>query len=128
MDEEQIKRRIVELQTEHRDLDDAIERLSQQPGVGLVTPSGGNVPAVRVEADPRKLAAYGLTIDDLRTLLNNINTSQPKGNFDGPDLDYTINDNDQIQDPNEYLSTVIAYQNGSPVRVTTWPPAATSTA
>jgi multidrug efflux pump len=90
-------------------------KIAEVPGVGLVTPSGGNVPAVRVEADPRKLAAYGLTIDDLRTLLNNINTSQPKGNFDGPDLDYTINDNDQIQDPNEYLSTVIAYQNGSPV-------------
>src|SRR5579859_1562217 len=90
-------------------------KIAEVPGVGLVTPAGGNVPAVRVEADPRKLAAYGLTIDDLRTLLNNINTSQPKGNFDGPDLDYTINDNDQIQDPNEYLSTVIAYQNGSPV-------------
>jgi multidrug efflux pump len=90
-------------------------KISEVPGVGLVTPSGGNVPAVRVEVDPQKLSAYGLNIDDLRTLLANINVSQPKGNFDGPDLDYTINANDQIQDPNDYLNTVIAYQNGSPV-------------
>ncbi len=90
-------------------------KISEVPGVGLVTPSGGNVPAVRVEVDPQKLAGYGLNIDDLRTLLANINVSQPKGNFDGPELDYTINDNDQIQDPKDYLSTVIAYQNGAPV-------------
>ena len=60
-------------------------KISEVPGVGLVTPSGGNVPAVRVEADPQKLAGYGLNIDDLRTLLANINVSQPKGNFDGPE-------------------------------------------
>src|SRR5260370_15398736 len=90
-------------------------KISEVPGVGLVSPSGGNVPAVRVDADPHKLAGYGLNIDDLRTLLGNINVSQPKGNFDGPDLDYTINDNDQIQDPKDYLDTVIAYQNGAPV-------------
>jgi multidrug efflux pump len=90
-------------------------KIAEVPGVGLVTPSGGNIPAVRVEVDPQKLAGYGLNIDDLRTLLADINVSQPKGNFDGPELDYTINDNDQIQDPNDYLNTVIAYQNGSPV-------------
>src|SRR5579862_9249616 len=90
-------------------------KISEVPGVGLVTPSGGNVPAIRVEADPQKLAGYGLNIDDLRTVLTNINVSQPKGNFDGPDLDYTINDNDQIQDPKDYLDAVIAYQNGAPV-------------
>ena len=90
-------------------------KISEVPGVGLVTPAGGNVPAVRVEADPQRLAGYGLNVDDLRTLLANINVSQPKGNFDGPDLDYTINDNDQIQDPKDYLNTVIAYQNGAPV-------------
>ena len=90
-------------------------KISEVPGVGLVTPAGGNVPAVRVEADPQKLAAYGLNIDDMRTLLANINVSQPKGNFDGPELDYTINANDQIEDPKDYLSTVIAYQNGAPV-------------
>jgi multidrug efflux pump len=90
-------------------------KISEVPGVGLVTPSGGNIPAVRVEVDPGKLSAYGLNIDDLRTLLSNINVSQPKGNFDGPELDYTINANDQIQDPEDYLNTVIAYQNGAPV-------------
>ncbi|MEA3106107.1 MAG: multidrug efflux pump [Gammaproteobacteria bacterium] len=90
-------------------------KISEVPGVGQVTPSGGNVPAVRVEVDPHKLAAYGLNIDDMRTLLANINVSQPKGNFDGAELDYTINDNDQIQDPKDYLNTVIAYQSGSPV-------------
>ena len=90
-------------------------KIAEVPGVGLVSPSGGNVPAIRVEADPQKLAAYGLNIDDLRTLLSNITLSQPKGNFDGPELDYTINDNDQISDPKDYLNTVISYQNGSPV-------------
>jgi len=90
-------------------------KISEIQGVGLVAAAGGNVPAIRVEADPHKLAAYNLNIDDLRTLLNNVNTSQPKGNFDGPELDYTINDNDQVVDPKDYLDTVIAYQNGSPV-------------
>jgi multidrug efflux pump len=90
-------------------------KISEVPGVGLVTPSGGNVPAVRVEVDPAKLSGYGLNIDDMRTLLANINVSQPKGNFDGPELDYTINANDQIEDPDDYLNTVIAYQNGAPV-------------
>jgi multidrug efflux pump len=90
-------------------------KISEVPGVGLVTPAGGNVPAVRVEADPQKLAAYGLNIDDLRSLLANVNVSQPKGNIDGPKLDYTINGNDQIEDPKDYLNTVISYQNGAPV-------------
>jgi multidrug efflux pump len=90
-------------------------KISEVPGVGLVSLAGGNVPAIRVEADPQKLSAYGLNIDDLRTLLGYITLSQPKGNFDGPDLDYTINDNDQISDPQDYLNTVIAYQNGAPV-------------
>ncbi|GAB2575807.1 efflux RND transporter permease subunit [Dyella jejuensis] len=92
-------------------------KISEVSGVGLVTPSGGNVPAVRVEADPQKLAAYGLNIDDLRSLIANVNVSQPKGNFDGPELDYTINGNDQIQDPKDYLDTVVSYQNGAPVHL-----------
>ncbi|MEX3951550.1 efflux RND transporter permease subunit [Paraburkholderia sp. EG287B] len=90
-------------------------KISEVPGVGLVTTAGGNVPAVRVEADPQKLAAYGLNLDDLRTLLANVNVSNPKGNFDGPELNYTINSNDQISDPKDYEDTVIAYENGSPV-------------
>ncbi len=90
-------------------------KISEVPGVGLVTPSGGNVPAVRVAVDPHKLAGYGLNIDDLRTLIAATNVSQPKGNFDGPELNYTINGNDQIRDPGDYLDTVIAYQGGAPV-------------
>jgi multidrug efflux pump len=92
-------------------------KISEVTGVGLVSTAGGNVPAVRVEADPQKMAAYGLNLDDLRTVLADINISQPKGNFDGPDLDYTINSNDQIQDPKDYLSAVIAYQNGAPILI-----------
>ncbi|MBD8872497.1 efflux RND transporter permease subunit [Rhodanobacter sp. DHB23] len=92
-------------------------KISEVPGVGLVTAAGGNVPAIRVEAEPQKLAGYGLNIDDLRSLIANVNVSQPKGSFDGPKLDYTINGNDQIQNPQGYLDTVLAYQNGAPVFV-----------
>ncbi|MEX8194953.1 efflux RND transporter permease subunit [Comamonas guangdongensis] len=92
-------------------------KISEVAGVGLVVTAGGNVPAIRVEADPQKLAAHGLNLDDLRTLLANVNVSQPKGNFDGEALDYTINSNDQINDPQQYLNTVVAYQNGAPVHL-----------
>src|SRR5487761_2066532 len=90
-------------------------KISEVPGVGLVRPEGGNVPAVRVAFDPHRLAGYGVSIDDLRSLLANVNVSQPKGNFDGPALDYTINGNDQIENPTDYLNTVISYQGGAPV-------------
>jgi multidrug efflux pump len=90
-------------------------KIAEVPGVGLVAPAGGNVPAVRVAADPHKLAAYGLSIDNLRSLLSTVTTSAPKGNIDGPNLDYTINSNDQISDPQDYLNTIVGYQNGSPV-------------
>jgi len=94
------------------------QKISQLPGVGLVTISGGQRPAVRVQADPRKLAAYGLNIDDLRTTLANANVNTPKGNFDGPARAYTINANDQLQSADSYKNLVIAYRNGSPVRLT----------
>jgi len=93
------------------------QKISQLPGVGLVTLSGGQRPAVRVQADFRKLAAYGLNMDDLRTTLTNANTNTPKGNFDGPMRAYTINANDQIRNPSDYKSLIIAYRNGSPVRL-----------
>jgi multidrug efflux pump len=93
------------------------QKISQLPGVGLVTLSGGQRPAVRVQADIRKLAAYGLNIDDLRTTLTNANTNTPKGSFDGPMRAYTINANDQIRNPSDYKSLIIAYRNGSPVRL-----------
>jgi multidrug efflux pump len=93
------------------------QKISQLPGVGLVTLSGGQRPAVRVQADIRKLAAYGLNIDDLRTTLTTANTNTPKGSFDGPMRAYTINANDQIRNPSDYKSLIIAYRNGSPVRL-----------
>ena len=93
------------------------QKISQLPGVGLVSISGGQRPAVRIRADPRKLAAYGLNIDDLRTTLGNANVNTPKGNFDGPTRAYTINANDQLQTAGAYKDLVIAYRNGSPVRL-----------
>jgi multidrug efflux pump len=93
------------------------QKISQLPGVGLVSISGGQRPAVRVRADIRKLAAYGLNIDDLRTTLGNANVNTPKGNFDGGMRAYTINANDQIRNAVDYRDLVIAYKNGSPVRL-----------
>ncbi len=70
------------------------QKISQQPGVGLVSISGGNRPAVRVVVNPRALSAYGLAIDDVRTVIGNQNTDTPKGSFDGATRSSTINDND----------------------------------
>src|SRR5580704_1281777 len=92
-------------------------KISQLSGVGLVTISGGQQPAVRIQADLRKLAAYGLNIDDLRTTLGNANVNTPKGNFDGPMRASTINANDQLMSAAGYRNLVIAYRNGSPVRL-----------
>ncbi|MGZ5871744.1 MAG: MdtB/MuxB family multidrug efflux RND transporter permease subunit [Bradyrhizobium sp.] len=93
------------------------QKISQLPGVGLVSISGGQRPAVRIRADIRKLAAYGLNIDDLRTTLSNANVNTPKGNFDGGMRAHTINANDQIRNANDYKSLIVAYKNGSPVRL-----------
>ncbi|WP_036113128.1 MULTISPECIES: efflux RND transporter permease subunit [Luteibacter] len=93
------------------------QKISQLPGVGLVTLSGGNKPAIRVQANIRAMSAYGLNIDDLRTTLDNINVNTPKGSIDGPRRAYTIDANDQIQDPADYLETIIAYKNGRPVKL-----------
>ncbi|MDH6232006.1 multidrug efflux pump [Mesorhizobium soli] len=94
------------------------QKISQLPGVGLVSLSGGQRPAVRIQADPRKLAAYGLNIDDLRTTLGNANINAPKGNFDGPSRAYTVNANDQLKSAQEYEPLIVAYKNGAPVRLT----------
>src|ERR1700726_2553645 len=93
------------------------QKISQLPGVGLVSISGGQRPAVRIRADIRKLAAYGLNIDDLRTTLGNANINTPKGNFDGGMRAYTINANGQIRNASDYASLIVAYKNGSPVRL-----------
>jgi multidrug efflux pump len=91
------------------------QKISQLPGVGLVSINGGQRPAVRIQANLRALSAYGLNIDDLRTTIANANSNAPKGNFDGPSRAYTINDNDQIQSPDDYRNIVVAYRNGAPV-------------
>jgi multidrug efflux pump len=93
------------------------QKISQLTGVGLVSISGGHRPAVRIQANLRQLAAYGLNIDDLRTTLTTANVNTPKGNFDGPARAYTINANDQLKKASDYDDLVIAYRNGAPVRL-----------
>jgi multidrug efflux pump len=93
------------------------QKISQLPGVGLVSLEGGQKPGVRIRANPTALAAYGLNIDDLRTTITNANVNTPKGNFDGPAQSYTINANDQVTDPQTFRDIVVAYRNGAPVRI-----------
>jgi multidrug efflux pump len=91
------------------------QKISQLPGVGLVSISGGQRPAVRVQANLQKLASLGLNIDDLRTTISNNNSNAPKGSFDGAAQSYTINANDQLQSADAYKNIVVAYKNGAPV-------------
>ena len=93
------------------------QKISQLPGVGLVTISGGQKPAVRVQANPTALASYGLSLEDLRNALANANQDQAKGNIDGPRQAYTIGANDQIFTSAEYKPIIVGYKNGAPVRV-----------
>ncbi len=93
------------------------QKISQLSGVGLVSISGAQRPAVRVQANLQQLASYGLNIDDLRTTINNNNSNAPKGSFDGASQSYTINANDQLQSAADYANIIIAYRNGSPVRL-----------
>ncbi len=90
-------------------------KISEIPGVGLVSVSGGHVPAVRVEINPQALAAFGISIDNIRTDIANLNVNSPKGSFSGPTQTYTINDNDQITEAAEYNRLVVAYKGGTPV-------------
>jgi multidrug efflux pump len=92
-------------------------KISEVPGVGLVTISGGNEMAVRIQVNPLALASYGLSIDNIRTIIANLNVNTPKGSFSGPVQSYTINANDQITEASEYNDLVVAYKNGSPVRL-----------
>ncbi len=93
------------------------QKISQLPGVGLVSISGGQRPAVRVHANPVALAAYGLTLEDLRAAIAAANVNQAKGSFDGPRLSYIIGANDQLFSSKEYRSLIIAYRNGAPVKL-----------
>src|SRR6202012_4117507 len=105
--------------TELEDLSETrlAQKISQLSGVGLVSISGGQRPAVRIQLNPQSLAAYGLNIDDIRTTLGNLNVNTPKGNFDGPTQALTINANDQVTRADQYRNLIIAYRNGSPVRL-----------
>ncbi|MGA2170940.1 MAG: efflux RND transporter permease subunit [Terracidiphilus sp.] len=90
-------------------------KLSQLSGVGLVSISGGQKPAVRIQANPTALSSYGLNLEDLRTALVQTSVNAAKGNFDGPHQDYQINANDQLVTSGDYRKVVVAYRNGAPI-------------
>ena len=90
-------------------------KLSQLSGVGLVSISGGQKPAVRIQANPTALSSYGLNLEDLRTALVQTSVNAAKGNFDGPHQDYQINANDQLVTSTDYRKVVVAYRNGAPI-------------
>jgi multidrug efflux pump len=89
------------------------EKISQLPGVGAVTISGGQKPAVRVQVNPTQLASYGLNLEDVRTALAAASLDTAKGSFDGPHQSYQIGANDQITTSDDYSKLVIAYRNGA---------------
>ena len=91
------------------------QKISQLPGVGLVSISGGQKPAVRIQANPTALSSYGINIDDLRNTLQQASVNLAKGNFDGAQQAYEINANDQLLNSKDYNALVIAYRNGAPV-------------
>jgi multidrug efflux pump len=93
-------------------------KISQLNGVGLVTISGGQKPAVRIQANPGALSSYGINLEDLRTALTQASVNAAKGNFDGPRQDYQIDANDQLVTSKDYKSVVVAYRNGAPVMLT----------
>jgi multidrug efflux pump len=101
------------------DLADTVlaQKISQLPGVGLVSISGGQKPAVRIQTNPTALAAYGLSLEDVRSALGATNVDQAKGNFEGPRQSFTIGANDQILSSSGYKPVIIAYKNGAPIRL-----------
>jgi multidrug efflux pump len=102
-----------------RDLVDTrmAQKISQVSGVGLVTIAGGQRPAMRIQANPQALAAYGLALADLRTAVVASNVSQPKGTLDGPVRSTTIDANDQLRNPADYRDLIVAYRNEAPLRL-----------
>lgn len=93
------------------------QKISEQSGVGLVSISGGQRPAVRIQANPNALSAYGLNLEDVRSAITAANVNAAKGNFDGPRLGYMIDANDQLLSAAQYKPIIIAYSNGAPVRL-----------
>ena len=94
-----------------------LQKLSQVPGVGLVGIGGQQKPAIRVQVDPEALAARGISLEDVRNVLGQANVDLPKGTLNSPRQTYTLNTNDQLLKADDYANLVIAYNNGSPVRV-----------
>jgi multidrug efflux pump len=105
--------------TKVEDLADTIlaNKISQLSGVGLVSIAGGQKPGVRIQANPTALAGYGMSLEDLRTALASANVDQAKGNLNGIHQSYTIGANDQLLSAADYMNVIIAYRNGSPVRM-----------
>jgi multidrug efflux pump len=93
-------------------------KISQLNGVGLVSISGGQKPAVRIQANPTAMSSYGINLEDLRAALTNASVNAAKGNFDGPRQDYQIDANDQLVTSDDYGKVVVAYRNGAPVMLT----------
>ncbi len=93
-------------------------KISQLSGVGLVTISGGQKPAVRIQANPAALSSYGINLEDLRTAVTQASVNAAKGNFDGARQNYQIDANDQLVTSKDYRTVVVAYRNGAPVMLT----------
>ena len=91
------------------------QKISQVAGVGLVSLSGGQRPAVRVQVNPKAAASQGLALEDIRNAVGAANTNQAKGSFDGPARAYTIDANDQLRSADEYRAIIVAYRNGAPI-------------
>jgi multidrug efflux pump len=91
------------------------QKISQLPGIGLVSISGGQKPAIRVQVNPTALSSYGINLEDVRTALQQTSLNSAKGNFDGPEQDYQIDANDQLLTSTDFQKVVVAYHNGSPV-------------
>lgn len=105
--------------TKVQDVADTVlaQKLSEVTGVGAVMIQGGQKPAVRIQVNPVQLAAYGLSLEQVRTVLGRTNVDQPKGSFDGPHQAFMIGANDQVLAPEAYTNVILAYRNGAPVRV-----------
>jgi multidrug efflux pump len=93
------------------------QKISQVSGVGLVTINGGQKPAVRIQANPTALSAYGINLEDIRNAVAAANVNQAKGSFDGPSQAYQVGANDQLLDSTGYANLIVAYHNGAPVRL-----------
>ncbi|CAN5173258.1 MdtB/MuxB family multidrug efflux RND transporter permease subunit [soil metagenome] len=93
------------------------QKISQVSGVGLVSLSGGQRPAIRIQADTQAMASYGITLANVQSAISSANANSAKGSFDGPTRSYTINANDQLLTVEDYSSLIVSYKNGAPIRL-----------